>query len=71
MGTIKRESAIRAFSIIMVLTMLISIVPLAASATTGKTAVPGKVYEFDKDGYISKMNIKLRNGVNTFILDWE
>lgn len=29
MGTIKREPAIRAFSLMMVLTMLISIVPLA------------------------------------------
>ena len=35
----------------MVLTMLISIVPLAVSATTGKTDVPGKVYEFDKDSH--------------------
>lgn len=51
MGTIKREPAIRAFSLMMVLTMLISIVPLAVSANTGKTDVPGKVYEFDKDSH--------------------
>lgn len=35
----------------MVLTMLISIVPLAVSANTGKTDVPGKIYEFDKDSH--------------------
>ena len=51
MGTIKREPAIRMFSLMMVLTMLISMVPLAVSATTGKTDVPGKVYEFDKDSH--------------------
>ena len=53
MGTIKREPAIRAFSLMMVLTMLISIVPLAVSANTGKTDVPGKVYEFDKDSIMN------------------
>lgn len=36
-----------------------------------ETGTNNATYEFDKDGYISKMNIKLRNGVNTFILDWE
>ena len=36
-----------------------------------ETETNNATYEFDKDGYISKMNIKLRNGVNTFILDWE
>lgn len=51
MGTIKRDPAIRAFSLIMVLTILISTLPFAASATTGKTDVPGKIYEFDKDSH--------------------
>lgn len=51
MGTIKRESAIRTFSLIMVLTILISTLPFAASAATGQTDVPGKIYEFDKDSH--------------------
>lgn len=51
MVTIKRESAIRAFPLIMVLTVLISTLPFAASATTGQTDVPGKIYEFDKDSH--------------------
>lgn len=36
-----------------------------------ETETMNATYEFDKDGYISKMNIKLRDGVNTFILDWK
>lgn len=51
MVTIKRESATRAFSLIMVLTILISTLPFASSATTGQTDVPGKIYEFGKDSH--------------------
>lgn len=51
MGKVKRYPTIRAFALIMMVTMLIRTLPLAASATTGKTDVPGKIYEFDKDSH--------------------
>lgn len=36
-----------------------------------ETETMNATYEFNKDGYISKMNIKTGDGVNTFVLDWE
>lgn len=51
MGKIKRDTAERGFALLMAIAMLISILPLATSATTGKTEVPGKVYEFDQDSH--------------------
>lgn len=51
MGKIKRDIAERGFALLMAISILISILPLAASAITGKTEVPGKVYEFDQDSH--------------------
>ena len=36
-----------------------------------ETETMNATYEFNKDGYISKMNIKTGDGVNTVVLDWE
>ncbi len=36
-----------------------------------ETETMNATYEFNKDGYISKMNIKTGDGVNTLVLDWE
>ena len=51
MDIIKRNPTIKVICLLTVLVMLIGLVPLTVTATTGITDVPGKVYEFDKDGH--------------------
>lgn len=51
MDIIKRNPTIKGICLLTVLAMLIGLVPLTVTATTGITDVPGKVYEFDKDGH--------------------
>lgn len=49
-GAIPRKS-IRFASLLLVMVMLFSNLPITALATTGKTEVQGKFYEFDKDSH--------------------
>lgn len=49
-GAIPRKS-IRFASLLLVMVMLFSTLPITALATTGKTEVQGKFYEFDKDSH--------------------
>ncbi len=51
MDIIKRNPTIKVICLLTVLAMLIGIAPLTVTATTSITDVPGKVYEFDKDGH--------------------
>ena len=55
MSTIDREAiprkSIRFASLLLVMVMLFSTLPITALATTGKTEVQGKFYEFDKDSH--------------------
>lgn len=51
MGTIKRNPAIKALSLMIVATILVGMLVLDVTASINKTDVPGKVYEFDKSSH--------------------
>ena len=51
MDIIKRNPTIKGICLLTVLAMLIGLVPLTVTATTGMTDVPGKLDEFAKDGH--------------------